>query len=60
MFFTSRRSGNGVGHVGIVTEANAETGNFKFIHASIKGVKVSDFEGYYVGRYIGAKRIIND
>lgn len=58
VFFTSRSSGNNVGHVGIVTEANNDTGNFKFIHASIKGVKVSDFAGYYLGRYIGAKRII--
>ena len=60
VFFTSRSSGKNVGHVGIVVSANNETGDFKFIHASIKGVKISDFEGYYVGRYIGAKRIIND
>lgn len=60
VFFTSRSSGRNVGHVGIVVSADNETGNFKFIHASIRGVKISDFEGYYVGRYIGAKRIIND
>lgn len=60
VFFTSRRSGKNVGHVGIVVSADNETGNFKFIHASIKGVKISDFEGYYVGRYIGAKRIITE
>ena len=60
VFFTSRSSGGNVGHVGIVVSADNATGNFKFIHASIKGVKISDFEGYYVGRYIGAKRIIND
>lgn len=60
VFFTSRSSGKNVGHVGIVVSANNETGEFKFIHASIKGVKISDFEGYYVGRYIGAKRIITE
>lgn len=59
VFFTSRRSGNNVGHVGIVWEVNKETGEFKFIHASTKkGITISNFEGYYVNRYIGAKRII--
>lgn len=60
VFFTSPRSGKNVGHVGIVVSADNETGNFKFIHASIRGVKISDFEGYYVPRYIGAKRIITE
>lgn len=58
VFFTSRGSGKNVGHVGIVVSADNETGKFKFIHASIKGVKISEFEGYYVNRYIGARRII--
>ena len=57
-FFTSRSSGKNVGHVGIVVSADNETGEFKFIHASIKGVKVSECEGYYQKRYVGAKRII--
>jgi len=60
VFFTSRRSGKNVGHVGIVVSADNEKGTFKFIHASIRGVKISDFEGYYVPRYIGARRVIND
>lgn len=59
VFFTSRSSGKNVGHVGIVTEANPETGHFKFIHASLRGVKISECEGYYANRYVGAKRIIN-
>ncbi len=58
VFFTSRSSGNNVGHVGIVVSADNKTGKFKFIHASIRGVKISDFEGYYVPRYVGARRII--
>ena len=59
VFFTSRRSGSNVGHVGIVWEADNANGTFKFIHASTKGgIKISDFEGYYVKRYVGAKRVI--
>ena len=46
-------------NVGIVTEADGQ-GNFKFIHASIKGVKITNFEGtnYYTARYIGARRLL--
>lgn len=59
VFFTSRSSGKAVGHVGIVWDVNPDTGKFKFIHASTNGgVKISDFDGYYVNRYVGAKRII--
>lgn len=58
VFFTSRSSGKNVGHVGIVYSVNPATGDFSFIHASLKGVKISRFEGYYVPRYVGAKRII--
>lgn len=57
VFFTSRSSGKNVGHVGIVWSVEPN-GAFKFIHASISGVKISDFSGYYVPRYVGAKRII--
>lgn len=60
VFFTSRSSGKNVGHVGIVVSADNETGAFKFIHASIRGIKVSACEGYYANRYVGARRIIND
>jgi cell wall-associated NlpC family hydrolase len=59
VFFTSRSSGGNVGHVGIVWSVEPN-GHFKFIHASIRGVKISDFEGYYVPRYVGAKRIIEN
>lgn len=59
VFFTSRSSGKNVGHVGIVWEVDKNKGEFKFIHASTRsGVKISNFEGYYVNRYVGAKRII--
>lgn len=60
VFFTSRSSGGNVGHVGIVVSADNSTGSFKFIHASIKGVKISNFEGYYVPRFLGARRIITN
>lgn len=58
VFFTSRGSGKGVGHVGIVVDADNETGKFRFIHASVKGVKIDNCEGYYAARYIGARRVI--
>lgn len=59
VFFTSRSSGSNVGHVGMVIEANNETGEFKFIHASVKGVRINSCEGYYQQRYVGARRIIH-
>ena len=58
VFFTRRNSGKNVGHVGIVIASNNKTGEFSFIHASVKGVKVSECVGYYERRYVGAKRII--
>ena len=58
VFFTSRSSGSNVGHVGIVVSADNATGSFKFIHASIKGVRINECEGYYEKRYVGARRII--
>ncbi len=60
VFFTSRSSGRNVGHVGIVISADNETGDFKFIHASIRGVRVNECEGYYAKRYVGARRIITE
>lgn len=60
VFFTSRSSRGAVGHVGIVVSADNATGKFKFIHASIRGVKISENEGYYANRYLGARRIITD
>lgn len=60
VFFTSRSSGNNVGHVGIVINANNETGEFEFIHASIKGVRTNECVGYYQQRYVGARRIITE
>lgn len=58
VFFSSPRSGRGVGHVGIVVDYDPMNGSFSFIHASIKGVKVSQSdEPYYSRRYIGARRI---
>lgn len=60
IFFTSRRSGANVGHVGIVWDVDRETGDIKFIHASTKrGVIISELEGYYVSRFIGIKRVVD-
>ncbi len=61
VFFTGRNSKSGrVGHVGIVVSADNEKGTFKFIHASTsQGIKIDSNTGYYDGRYLGARRIIN-
>lgn len=57
IFFTSKRSKNKVGHVGIVY-AN-ENNDLNFIHASNSGVKISYLnESYYKRRFVGIKRII--
>lgn len=60
VFFTSRSSRGGVGHVGIVVSADNATGKFSFIHASIRGVKISQNEGYYASRYLFARRVITE
>lgn len=60
VFFTSRSSGNAVGHVGIVMNNDKSTGKVTFIHASIKGVRISEIEGYYKNRYVGGRRIITE
>lgn len=59
VFFTSRGSGRSIGHVGIVVDVDPLSGSFNFIHASMKGVKVSNSkEAYYSHRYVGARRVI--
>lgn len=58
VFFTSPRSGGNVGHVGIVVSADNASGRFKFIHASLSGVKISENTGYYARAYLRARRVI--
>lgn len=60
VFFTSRSSGKNVGHVGIVISNDKATGKVTFIHASVKGVRINNIEGYYQARYVGARRIITE
>lgn len=60
VFFTGRGR-RGVGHVGIVVKADNEKGTFQFIHASTsQGIKIDSNTGYYEGRYLGARRVINE
>lgn len=61
VFFKGRSVKGGVGHVGIVVDAD-EKGNFTFIHAATsKGITVSNCnEPYYASRFVGGKRVIND
>lgn len=61
VFFKGRSIKGGVGHVGIVVDAD-ENGNFTFIHAATsKGITVSNCnEPYYASRFMGGKRVINE
>ena len=59
MFFTGTRSKKTIGHVGIVTEVDADTGEFEFIHAGRGGICInSSSDGYYDRRYVGACRVL--
>lgn len=60
LFFTSRRSGGGVGHVGIAIEVK-ESGDITFIHAaSSKGISINHLtDGYYQQRFLSARRVLN-
>jgi lipoprotein Spr len=52
LFFNTR---GGVSHVGMYLQNN------KFVHASVRGVAISDmFDPYYASRLIGAGRIVED
>jgi cell wall-associated NlpC family hydrolase len=60
VFFGGRHKSKVIGHTGIVVDANAENGTFRFIHASTTaGVIISrSTEPYYKDRYITARRIL--
>ena len=59
VFFTSPRSGRGVGHVGIVVDVDPISNTFTFIHASTNnGITInSSTDSGYARRYIGARRV---
>ncbi|MCH5233875.1 MAG: C40 family peptidase [Muribaculaceae bacterium] len=62
VFFTSPRSKGGVGHVGIVVEADNEENTFRFIHSAVSGgIQIDKSTApYYKKRYVGARRIITE
>ena len=59
VLFGGRHNKKTVGHTGVVVEADAATGKFRFIHASTgSGVIISrSTEPYYSQRYITARRV---
>lgn len=60
LFFSSRRSGKTVGHVGIAVNVSPD-GKISFIHAAIRGgIRVDTYPdgGYYSHHYIGARRVL--
>lgn len=61
VFFGGRGNARSVGHVGIVKDVDPSGSGFTFVHASTKGVKVSNVnEPYYSRRYLGARRIVEN
>lgn len=63
LFFSGRRAGKNVGHVGIVIDVNDNDKSIRFIHATIGGgVKIDTYPdgGYYSKRYIGVRRVLSD
>ncbi len=59
VFFSGRRGGKTVGHVGIAVDV-APDGHITFIHAATSGgIRFDTYPdgGYYSNRYIGARRV---
>ncbi len=59
VFFSGRRGGKTVGHVGIAVDV-APDGRITFIHAATSGgIRYDTYpdDGYYSNRYIGARRV---
>ncbi|MCL1867634.1 MAG: C40 family peptidase, partial [Paludibacter sp.] len=60
VFFNGRKRGARIGHVGMITDVKTD-GSFDFIHASVKGVRITNSEqNYYKQRYMGAGRVFAD
>lgn len=60
LFFSRRKAGKQVGHVGIVVEVD-QSGNATFIHAARHGgIRLDSYPdgGYYTSHFIGARRIL--
>ena len=63
MFFSGRRGGATVGHVGMVVDVDRENGTCRFIHASSsQGIVIQKFPdgGYYSRRYLHARRVLGE
>ncbi len=59
VFFSGRRGGKTVGHVGIAVDV-APDGRITFIHAATSGgIRYDSYPdgGYYSNRYLGARRV---
>lgn len=62
MFFSGRRGGSTVGHVGMVVDVDRANGTLKFIHASTKrGVVIQNYPdgAYYSRHFLHARRVID-
>lgn len=62
VFWQGREANGRVGHTGIVTEVDTNTGRFRFIHAATSSGVIFSYsnEAYYARRYVGGCRLIGD
>ncbi len=61
IFFSPRRGGPNVGHVGMIISVDEDNNTLQFIHASVKkGITIQSFpdDGYYSKRYLFIKRVL--
>ena len=62
MFFSGRRGGSTIGHVGMVIDVDRKNGTLKFIHASTsKGVVIQNYPdgAYYSRHFLHVQRVID-
>lgn len=62
VFFSGRKISKRIGHVGIVTHIDPETGHFSFIHASCSSgiTETKSTSTYYANRFLKACRVIGN
>lgn len=63
IFFSGRRGGRRVGHVGMIIDVDRSTGKMKFIHAaSRKGVVIQNYPdgAYYSSHFLKFRRVVDD
>lgn len=62
LFFSGRKGGKNVGHVGMAVEVDPKDGTIRFIHASSsRGIAHDSLSTpYFSRRYLGARRVLTE